>query len=104
MSEDRLEASCPVHSQLVPSHKNAPHLLFTSQPLEEFQKAFNDATFIKLGSAVSTGDIRSFVHSKVLRVRNLGSDDRYAEHVMEQIVQKSNRMSVLSPHCNLSAS
>jgi hypothetical protein len=80
-----------IHS-LCQSTANAPHLLFTSQPLEEFQKAFKDVTFIELSSAVSTGDIRSFVGSEVLRVGNWASEDKYAKAVTEQIVQKSNGM------------
>jgi hypothetical protein len=84
--------------------KNALHLLFTSQPLEELQTAFNDATIIELGSAVSDKDISSFVGSIVRRVNNWASDDEYAEHVTEQIVQKSNGMLVLSLHCNLCSS
>ncbi|KAJ7466307.1 hypothetical protein FB451DRAFT_1260627 [Mycena latifolia] len=72
--------------------KNAPHLLFTSQPLEEFQKAFKDVTFIELGSTVSAGDIRSFLDSEVPGIGNWASDDDHAKHVTEQIVQKSNGM------------
>ncbi|KAF7339002.1 hypothetical protein MVEN_01976400 [Mycena venus] len=72
--------------------KNAIHLLFTSQPLEEFKNAFKDVTFIELGSVVSTSDIRSFIGSKVPRVGNWASDDIYAKDVTEQIVQKSNGM------------
>ncbi|KAF8152851.1 hypothetical protein K438DRAFT_374644 [Mycena galopus ATCC 62051] len=72
--------------------RNALHLLFTSQPLEEFQKAFKDVTFIELGSTVSTSDIRSFVGSEVLRLDNWASDDNYGKDVTEQIVQKSNGM------------
>jgi hypothetical protein len=86
-----------IHSLRHPT-KNAPHLLFTSQPLQEFQKAFKDITFIELGSAVSTGDIRSFVGSEVSWVRNWASDEKYAKHVTEQIVQKSNGMLVFSAH------
>ncbi|KAJ6467594.1 hypothetical protein DFH09DRAFT_509623 [Mycena vulgaris] len=82
----------------------APHLLFTSQPLEEFQRAFKDVIFIELGSAVSTGDIRSFVGSKVPAIGNWASDDKHAENVMEQIMQKSNGMSVLSLRNDLSSS
>jgi hypothetical protein len=92
-----------IHS-LCRTTKNALHLLFTSQPLEEFQKAFKDVTFIELGSAVSTGDIRSFVGSEVPGVGNWASDDKHAKQVTEQIVQKSNGMSVLSLLCNLSSS
>jgi hypothetical protein len=84
--------------------KNAPHLLFTSQPLEEFQTAFKDVTFIELGSWVSNDDIRSFVGSEVPRVGNWASDENYANDVTEQIVQKSNGMSVLALCCDLSAS
>lgn len=83
--------------------KNALHLLFTSQPLEEFQTAFKDVTFIELGSAVSTGDIRSYIGKEVPRVGNWASNDQYAKHVTEQIVQKSNGMLVLSLHCNFSS-
>jgi hypothetical protein len=84
-----------IHSLCHPT-RNAPHLLFTSQPLEEFQTAFKDATFIELGSWVSNDDIRSFVGSEVARVGNWASDDNYANNVTEQIVQKSNGMLVLS--------
>ncbi|KAJ6494996.1 ankyrin repeat-containing domain protein [Mycena vulgaris] len=80
-----------IHSLSHPT-ENAPHLLFTSQPLNEFQKAFKDVTFIELGSAVSTDDIRSFVGSEVPGVGNWASDDKYAKHITEQIVQKSNGM------------
>ncbi|KAF7358499.1 HET-domain-containing protein [Mycena venus] len=80
-----------IHSLQHPT-KNALHLLFTSQLFEEFQKAFKDVTFIELGSAVSTRDIRSFVGSTVHGISNWASDDEYAEHVTEQIVQKSNGM------------
>jgi hypothetical protein len=84
--------------------RNAPHLLFTSQPLEEFTKAFQDVPFIKLGSWLSNNDIRSFVGSEVPRVGNWASDDRCAKRVTEQIVQKSNGMSVLLLHCDSSSS
>jgi hypothetical protein len=84
--------------------KNALHLLFTSQPLEEFQTAFTDVTFIELGCAVSNDDIKSFVGSEVPRVKNWASADKYAKNVTEQIVQKSSGMSVPPSHCNLSSS
>ncbi|KAF7333075.1 HET-domain-containing protein [Mycena venus] len=80
-----------IHSLCHPA-KYAPHLLFTSQPLEEFQTAFKDATFIELGSWVSNDDIRSFVGSEVTRVGNWASNDNYAKNVTEQIVQKSHGM------------
>jgi hypothetical protein len=89
-----------IHSLCNPTKKL--HLLFTSQPLEEFKKAFKDVAFIELGSAVSNNDIRSFIGSEVPRVGNWASDDKYAKHVTEQIVQKSNGMLVFSLHCNLS--
>ncbi|KAF7350138.1 HET-domain-containing protein [Mycena venus] len=73
--------------------KNALHLLFTSQPFEEFKTAFKDVTFIELGSKVSTDDIRSFIGSEVRMARNWASDDNCAKDVTEQIVQKSNGMS-----------
>jgi hypothetical protein len=91
-----------IHSLYHPL-KYALHLLFTSQPLQEFQTAFKDIPFIELGSAVST-DIRSFVGSKVSRVGNWASDDNYVKDVTEQIVQKSNGMWVLSLGCDLSSS
>ncbi|KAJ7288930.1 hypothetical protein C8J57DRAFT_1707200, partial [Mycena rebaudengoi] len=72
--------------------KNAPHLLLTSQPLDEFKTGFKDVTCIELGSAVSTGDIRAYIGSEVPRVGNWASDDKYAKDVTEQIVQKSNGM------------
>jgi hypothetical protein len=71
------------------------HLLFTSQPLEEFKKAFKDVTVIELGSAVTTNDIKSYVSSKVPEIGNWASDDKYVKDVTKQIVQKSNGMSVL---------
>lgn len=94
-----------IHSLCHPA-KNAPHLLFTSQPLEEFKTAFKDVTFIELGSWVLNDDIRSFVGSEVPRVGNWASDDKYAKDVIEQIVQKSNGMLVVSSslHCHLSLS
>jgi hypothetical protein len=92
-----------IHSLCHPT-KNPPHLLFTSQPLEEFKNTFKDVIFIELGSVVSTGDIRSFVGSKVPRIGNWASDDNYAKDVTEQIVQKSNGMSVLSLFCDSSSS
>jgi hypothetical protein len=92
-----------IHSLCHPA-KNTLHLLFTSQPLEEFQTAFRDITFIELGSWVSNDDIRSFVGSEVPRVGNWASDDLYAQDVTEQIVQKSNGMLVLSWCCDLSSS
>jgi hypothetical protein len=82
-----------IHSLCRPV-KNALHLLFTSQPLEEFQKEFKDVTYIELGSGVSGGDIISYISSEVPKVNNWASDDRYAKGVIEQIVQKSNGMSV----------
>jgi hypothetical protein len=91
-----------IHSLRHPT-KNAPPLLFTSQPLEEFKNAFKDVAFIELGSWVSNDDIRSFIGSEVPKVGNWASDDKYAKLVTEQIVQKSNGMLVLS-HCNLSSS
>jgi hypothetical protein len=92
-----------IHSLCRPA-KNAPHLLFTSQPLEEFQTAFKDVTFFELSSTISKNDISSFVGSTVRGFKNWASDDEYAEHVTEQIVQKSNGMLVLSLHCNLCSS
>ncbi|KAJ7433485.1 hypothetical protein B0H11DRAFT_759598 [Mycena galericulata] len=80
-----------IHSLCHPA-QNAPHLLFTSQPLQEFQTAFKHVTSIELGSWVSNDDIRSFVGSEVPRVGNWASDDKYATHITEQIVQKSNGM------------
>lgn len=71
---------------------NALHLLFTSQPLDEFQEAFKDVSFIELTSEVSTPDIRAFVASEVRGIRNWASDDKHAQHVAEQIVLKSNGM------------
>ncbi|KAF8157624.1 hypothetical protein K438DRAFT_1777121 [Mycena galopus ATCC 62051] len=68
-----------IHSLCHPA-KCALHLLFTSQPLEQFQTAFEDVTFIELGSWVSNNDIRSFVRSEVPRVGNWASDDNYACH------------------------
>jgi hypothetical protein len=88
-----------IHSLCQPT-KNAPHLLFTSQLLEEFQTAFKDVAFIELGSAVSNNDISSLVGSTVRGMGSWASDDEYAEHVAEQIVQKSNGMSVLSLQYN----
>ncbi|KAJ7719801.1 hypothetical protein B0H16DRAFT_1700129, partial [Mycena metata] len=49
-----------IHSLCQPS-RDKLHLLFTSQPLEEFKNPFKDVTFIELGSAVSNSDIRSFI-------------------------------------------
>ncbi|KAJ7259052.1 hypothetical protein C8J57DRAFT_1185306, partial [Mycena rebaudengoi] len=80
-----------IHSLYNPA-KNAPHLLFTSQPVQEFQTAFKDVAFIELGSWVSNDDIRSFIGSEVPKVGNWASDDNYARNVTEQIVQKSNGM------------
>ncbi|KAF8207724.1 hypothetical protein K438DRAFT_1930767 [Mycena galopus ATCC 62051] len=95
-----------LHSLHYPT-KNALHLLFTSQPLQEFEKAFRDIPFIELGSAGSIGDIRSFVGSEVPRVGNWASDEKYAEHVTKQIVEKSNGMFHMATclliqlgHCN----
>jgi hypothetical protein len=82
--------------------KNDLHLLFTSQPLEEFKNTFKDVIFIELGSAVSIDDIRSFVGSNVPGIGNWASDNSYAKDVTEQIVQKSNGMLVLSLCCHLS--
>jgi hypothetical protein len=92
-----------IHSLCHPL-KNALHLLFTSQPLEEFQTAFKDVTFIKLGFWVSNDDIRSFVSSKVPTIGNWANDENYASDVTEQIVQRSNGMSVLSLCCDSSSS
>jgi hypothetical protein len=92
-----------IHSLCHPA-KNAPHLLFTSQPLEEFKNTFKDLIFIELGSVVSNNDIRSFVGSEVPRVGNWASDDNYAKRVTDQIVQKSSGMLVLSLHHNVSSS
>jgi hypothetical protein len=88
-----------IHSLCHPP-KNALHLLFTSQPLGEFKTAFKDVTFIELGSWVSNDDIRSFLGSEVPRVGNWASSEKYAKHVTDQIVKKSNGMSVLLVHCN----
>jgi hypothetical protein len=92
-----------IHSLYYPP-KNALHLLFTSQLHDEFQTAFKDVTFIELGSWVSNEDIRSFVGSEVPKVGNWASDNNHANYVTEQIVQKSNGMSVLSSSlcCHLS--
>ncbi|KAJ7504962.1 hypothetical protein B0H11DRAFT_450410 [Mycena galericulata] len=80
-----------IHNLCHPA-KNAPHLLFTSQPLEEFQKGFKDAPFIELGSWVSNDDIRSFIGSEVPRLENWASEGEYTKDVTEQIVYKSNGM------------
>ncbi|KAJ7272450.1 hypothetical protein C8J57DRAFT_1715826, partial [Mycena rebaudengoi] len=77
---------------LFPPTENAPHLLFTSQPLVEFQTAFKNVAFIELGSVVSNSDISSFVGSTVREGTSWISDDTHAEHITEQIVQKSNGM------------
>ncbi|KAJ6477731.1 hypothetical protein C8R45DRAFT_934385 [Mycena sanguinolenta] len=78
---------------LCQSAKKTLHLLFTSQPLQEFETAFKGVIFIELGgSGISTRDIRSSVGSEVLRVRNWASNDKNAEHVTKQILQKSNGM------------
>lgn len=71
---------------------NTLHLLFTSQPLHEFQEAFKDVAFIALTSEVSTPDIRAFVGSEVRGTGNWASEDQYVQHVIEQIVLKSNGM------------
>jgi hypothetical protein len=86
------------------SAKKALHLLFTSQPLGEFREAFMDVTFVELGSAVSTNDIRSYISSEVPGVCNWANDEKYVKKVTEHIVQKSNGMSVLCLHCDLSSS
>jgi hypothetical protein len=83
-----------IHSLCHPA-KHLLHLLFTSQPLEEFKKAFKDVTIIVLGSAVTTSDIKSYVSSKVPEIGNWASDDKYAKDVIKRIVQKSNGMPVL---------
>ncbi|KAF7358495.1 P-loop containing nucleoside triphosphate hydrolase protein [Mycena venus] len=80
-----------IHSLYHPT-RNAPHILFTSQPVQDFQIAFKDVTFIELGSVVSAGDIRSFVGSEVSAVGNWASNDKDAKDVIEQIVQKSDGM------------
>ncbi|KAF7358496.1 Pfs domain-containing protein [Mycena venus] len=80
-----------IHSLCHPT-KNALHLLFTSQLLQEFQIAFKDVTFIELGPAVLTGDIRSFVGSEISRIKNWASDNEDTKNVTEQIVQKSDGM------------
>jgi hypothetical protein len=93
-----------IHSLCHPA-KNAPHLLFTSQPLEEFQTAFKDVTFIELGSSVSNDDIRSFVGSEAPGACNwAGDDNNSVKKVTEQIVEKSNGMLVLSSYFHLSLS
>jgi hypothetical protein len=93
-----------IHSLHHPA-RNAPHLLFTSQPLDEFQTAFKDVTFIELGSWVSNDDIRSFVGSEVPKACNwTGDDNNSVKKVTEQIVKKSHGMLVLSSHFNLSLS
>jgi hypothetical protein len=84
--------------------ENALHLLFTSQPREEFKTGFKDVTCIELGSTVSSNDIRAYIGSEVPRIGNWASDDKYAKHVTEQIVQKSNGMLVLSLYHNASSS
>ena len=83
-----------IHSLCHPT-KNAPHVLFTSQPLGEFTEAFKDVVFIELGSEVSTSDIRSYIGSEVSKLGNWASDAKFSNDVTEQIVQKSNGMSVL---------
>jgi hypothetical protein len=80
-----------IHSLCHPA-KNAPHLLFTSQPLTEFKTAFQHVNFIELGSADSTSDIRSYIGSEVPRVGDWANDDKYAKDVTEKIVQRSNGM------------
>jgi hypothetical protein len=92
-----------IHS-LSNSAKNGLHLLFTSQPLEEFKNAFKDVAVIELGSTDSINDIRSYIGSEVTGIGNWASDDNYAKNVTEQIVEKSNGMSVLSSCCNLARS
>jgi hypothetical protein len=73
--------------------------LFTSQLFDEFQEAFKNVPFIELTSAVSTTDIRAFVGSKVMEAKNWASEDTHVRDVTEQIVQKSNGMSVFSSFC-----
>jgi len=82
-----------IHSLCQPG-RDKLHLLFTSQPLEEFRHAFQDVTFIELGSAVSNSDIGSFIGSEIPKMGDWASDENYANHVTKQIVQKSNGMLV----------
>jgi hypothetical protein len=84
--------------------KSGLHLLFTSQPHEDFKTAFKDVTSIELGSAFSTSDIRAYIGSEVPGVGNWASDEKYAKVVTEQIVHKSNGMSVLLLCCDVSSS
>ncbi|KAF7340371.1 HET-like protein [Mycena venus] len=80
-----------IHGLCYPT-KNVVHLLFTSQPLEEFQRAFKAVTFIELDSVVSNDDISSFVSSKVPGMGNWASHEKHVKDVTKQIVQKSNGM------------
>ncbi|KAJ6448995.1 hypothetical protein C8R45DRAFT_1224522 [Mycena sanguinolenta] len=77
---------------LCQSAEHTPHLLFTSQPLEDFKTAFKNITFFELGSSVTNNDIRSFIGSEVPRLGNWASHNKNVKHVTEQIVQKSNGM------------
>ncbi|KAF8217377.1 ankyrin repeat-containing domain protein [Mycena galopus ATCC 62051] len=80
-----------IHRLCLPA-QNTLHLLFTSQPLGEFQAAFKDVTFIGLGSGFSNDDIRSFVDSEVPRVITWAIGDNHVKDVTEQIMQKSDGM------------
>jgi hypothetical protein len=89
-----------IHSLYHPP-KNALHLLFTSQPLGEFEEAFKGLTVIELGSAVSINDIKSYISSEVPEACNWASDGNSVKTVTEQIAKKSNGMLVLSSQFNL---
>ncbi|KAJ7731890.1 hypothetical protein B0H16DRAFT_1468892 [Mycena metata] len=83
-----------IHSLCNPA-KSALHLLFTSQPVQEFQTSFKDVPFIELGSWVSNDDIRSFLSSKVLGIRKWITDHKSGK-VIQQIVEKSDGIRFLT--------
>ncbi|KAJ7726452.1 ankyrin repeat-containing domain protein [Mycena maculata] len=65
------------------------HLLFTSQPRQLFNEAFNTVTCIELQSGVTGNDIRSFVEKGVSHLKGWAGR---AEQVTDQVVDKSNGM------------
>ncbi|KAJ7605799.1 hypothetical protein FB45DRAFT_464541 [Roridomyces roridus] len=65
------------------------HVLFTSQPHQEFQTGFHGIPLIQLHGSILDEDIRSLVYSKIL---TMSKDSEHARTFTEKIVKQSDGM------------
>ncbi|KAJ7722426.1 ankyrin repeat-containing domain protein [Mycena maculata] len=73
------------------------HFLFTSQPRRVFLEGFPDVTYIDLGASTTTNDIQLFVKRGVSGLKSWANrSEEVTQHVVKQVVDKSNGMFRLS--------